>query len=108
MSTALIKLDNQTIRQSILQQKLQIFEVKQFTELENHYKAKCRRAIAEYKSWKCVHAQETDVIQMMYGQLEGIVLRHQAQHAVQAYWIMRQDAKEVLKGYLATLPTYIK
>ncbi len=103
-----MKLDNQTIRHSILKQKLQVFEVMQFTELENHYKAKCRKAIVEYKSWKRVHSQETDVIQMMYGQLEGILLRHQAQNAVQAYWIMREDAKQAVKGYLTALPIYIK
>lgn len=100
-------MDNQIIRNDILNQRLQIFEVKQFIELEHYYKAKCCYALKQYKIWKALHKDETDVVQMLYGQLEGIVLRHHAQSAVQAYWIIRNDYKKVMKDYLSDLPTYI-
>jgi len=82
--------------------------VKQFAELENYYKLQCRQALSDYKKWKRGHLEETDTVQMLYGQLDGIILRHRAQTTASAYWIVRCDYRCVLKSYLSNIPTYIK
>ncbi len=106
MKNNVVKLDDHIIRNDILNQKLQIFEVKQFGELEAYYKQQCRKALDTYKAWKRSYAAETDAIEMLYGQLEGIVLRHHAVSAVQAYWIIRQDYQKIFDTYLNALPAY--
>ena len=106
MKNNVVKLDNHIIRNDILNQKLQIFEVKQFGELEAYYKRQCQKALGAYKAWKREYAGETDAIQLLYGQLDGIILRHHAVNAVQAYWIIRQDYQKIFHTYLNALPTY--
>lgn len=104
----IMMLQNQTIRDVILTNKLQIFEVKQIAELEDFYKKYCKKTLSDYRKWKIFHAQELDVVELLYGQLKGIILRRNAQNAVQAYWIIRKDFKVVFQKYLSETKSYKK
>ena len=79
---------------------LQIFELKQLADMEAHYKEQCRDALKAYKTWRRRHDAETDVIALLYGNLEGIMLRHQAEDAVQIYWTIRHDFRRGFRDYI--------
>lgn len=79
---------------------LQIFELKQMADMEATYRKRCLKAIQTYKAWMRVHASETDVIELLYGNLEGVMLRRQAQDAACLYWIIRLDFRRAFKEYL--------
>ena len=78
----------------------QILELKQMADMAESYKTKCKEAIQAYKNWQAKHADETDVIELLYGSLEGPVLRRQAQDAIQLYWVVRQDFRKAFQEYL--------
>lgn len=80
---------------------LQLFELKQMADMEADYQKECAKAIKAYKAWRCAHEEETDMIELLYGNLEGIVLRRHAEAAVQSYWVIRQDFRHLFKEYLA-------
>lgn len=80
--------------------KLEIFELKQLADMEASYKANCREALALYKKWKHLYSQQTDMIELIYGNLEGVILRRRAEDAVHAYWIIRRDFRALFEEYL--------
>jgi hypothetical protein len=79
---------------------LQIFELKQLADKEALYKAECRKALRRYKSWRREQAAQTDIIELLYGNLEGTLLRRRAEDMVKAYWIIRHDFRRAFKEYL--------
>lgn len=81
--------------------RLQIFELKQLADMEAGYRAKCKQAIEVYKNWQLQHKAETDMIELLYGGLEGRMLRAQAEDMVRMYWVIRQDFRRAFKEYLA-------
>ena len=81
---------------------LQIFELKQLAEMEDSYKQKCKKAIRDYKAWHEAQKSETDIIVLLYGNLEGIMLRKYAEEAVKAYWVIRTDFRCSFKDYIQT------
>jgi len=82
------------------QKSLQIFELKQLAEIESEYKNKCRDAIREYKNWHRIQRNKTDVIEILYGNLEGIMLRRYAEEAIKVYWVIREDFRCSFKSYI--------
>lgn len=102
----IITFQNQTMRDVIVHSKLQIFEVKQITELEAQFKAQCKVALGAYRHWQKQYKEETDVVELLYSQLKGIILRQNAENTVQAYWIIRQDFRAVFQRYLAEHSIY--
>lgn len=80
--------------------KLQIFELKQLAEMENDYRKKSITAISEYKKWRKQKEGQEDIIVVLYGNLEGIVLRRNAEEAVKAYWVIRTDFRRGFKDYI--------
>lgn len=98
--SGLNKFKIETARDVVLNNQLQIFEIKQITELEDKYRKQCKLALFSYKLWKQQYQMETDVIELLYGQLKGVVLKRNAQNMVQAYWVIRQDFRTVFKNYL--------
>lgn len=98
--TNIIRLQNQTIRDVVLNHRLELFEVKQLAEMEASFKDQCKVALRSYKKWCAQYQHETDVIELFYGQLTGIILRRQAENAVQAYWIIRHDFRSAFARYL--------
>ena len=99
-------------QQGGLKGRLQIFELKQLADMEAQYKQQCRQSLASYKAWCQKHAGETDMIELLYGNLEGVMLRRRAEDAVEAYWVIRQDFRCLFKDYLEKSccypPTYLK
>jgi len=90
---------------------LQIFDIKQLADFEHHYKRKCLESIQAYKNWKKIHSQQTDVIELLYGSVKGIMLRRQAEDSIRLYWMVRQDMRQALMSYLShkcCLPSYKK
>lgn len=88
--------------------KLQIFDLKQLSDMEAYYKAQCKAALAAYKNWQDIHAGETDMIALLYGNLEGTMLKRRAHDAVEAYWVIRLDFRKWFQRYLAENSCYPK
>jgi hypothetical protein len=89
-----------------LQSNFQIFDLKQLADMEATYKGSCQKAVADYKSWGRRYGDETDAIAMLYGTLEGAVLRRHAENAVGAYWTIRRDFRRWLHCYLDKAQCY--
>jgi len=89
-----------------LEGRLQIFEMKQLADMEAGYKTKCRAALKQYKKWQAGYEGETDMIELLYGNLEGIMHRRRAEDSVRAYWIIRQDFRRLFADYLAQTKAY--
>jgi hypothetical protein len=104
--TNIITLPNKTLRESIVNKKMELFEVKQMAEMEQSYKIQCQIALKDYKMWHRTYQDETDSLELFYGQLNGTLLKRRAQDAVQAYWIIRQDFRIVFDRYLAVHQSY--
>ncbi len=78
----------------------QIFELKHLADMEADYKRKCRFAIKAYKSWCKGRQAQKDVIELLYGNLEGVMLRRQAENSIEMYWTLRRDFRREFKSYL--------
>jgi hypothetical protein len=104
--TNIITLPNKSLRESIVNKKMELFEVKQMAEMEKNYKTQCQVALKDYKAWHRHYQDETDALELFYGQLHGTLLKRRAQDAVQAYWIIRQDFRVVFDRYLAMHQSY--
>ena len=74
--------------------------------MEAAYKHQCKEAVTTYKKWSRKYADETDVIELLYGAFEGDVLRHHAQERVRAYWAIRQDFRQWYARYMAAHRCY--
>lgn len=80
--------------------KLQIFEVMQMVEIEQRYRRDCQMAIKRYKNWKKNYQDETDLIALIYLQLEGDLLKRHACDFTGAYWRVRHDYRAAFENYL--------
>lgn len=80
---------------------LDFFELKQLAEMEAVYKRQSMQAMKDYKIWQQDQDKETDVIQILYGGLQGAVLRQRAKDTVTAYWIIRKDFRKWYGRYMA-------
>jgi len=79
---------------------LQIFEVMQMVDIEKQYKHECQQAILRYKNWKQKYRNETDLIALIYLQLEGELLKRHAHDFVGTYWRVRHDYRCAFSNYL--------
>lgn len=85
---------------------LQAMDIKHMAEFESVYRQRCRLAIGMYKDWIHSYQSETDIVELLYGSIEGMMLKQQAQDAVKLYWMVRQDFRQALKKYLNNVSTY--
>lgn len=85
---------------------LQIFELKQLADMENAYRQQCRDALQAYRDWLALHDGETDQIEIIYGNLQGQILRRVAEETVKAYWVIRHDFRQWFHRYLANTNYY--
>lgn len=79
--------------------KLNLLEIKQIIELEQDYKKDCMAALKSYKHWLKFYEEETDLIEVVYGDMEGKILRRRAEDLVNAYWVIRQDLRKIIQCY---------
>jgi len=82
----------------------QIFDLLQLSRKERESRAACRRLIREFESWKKQQASEKDFSVRLYGEIEGIMLRRQAQDAVLLYRMIRRDRIRMFAEYVEKLP----
>lgn len=85
---------------------LQIFELKQLADMENAYRQQCRHALHAYRKWLKLYHEETDQIEIIYGNLRGQILRRTAEESVKAYWTIRHDFRQWFHRYLAETNYY--
>ena len=71
--TNIITLSDQSLRHAITEKKMELFEVKQMAEMEHKFKIQCQIALKDYKGWCQQHSEETDALELFYGQLHGVV-----------------------------------
>lgn len=80
---------------------LQIFDVMQMMEIERDTKCQCMKSIHDYKNWQAEYLQETDLINLIYLNRKGDMLKKQAQNLVNFYWQIRLETRNARLKYLA-------
>lgn len=89
-----------------LQGNMQIFDLKQLADMEAIYKEQCQKSVAEYKDWCRTYQNETDMLALLYGDIEGKRLRRQAEDSIGIYWTIRRDFRRWFERYLAKTNCY--
>lgn len=79
---------------------LQIFEVMQIMEIERDTKCQCMQSIHDYKNWQSEYKQETDLINLVYLNRKGDLLKKQARDLVNFYWQIRLEARNARIKYI--------
>ncbi|NCO03631.1 MAG: hypothetical protein GW903_05525 [Alphaproteobacteria bacterium] len=87
-------------------QELCIFEIKQLADKEATYKAQCLQAIKEYKQWQKAIAQETDLIELLYGTMEGKIHHDKMKNMIQLYWAIRKHFRSAFTSYINQTKIY--
>ena len=85
---------------------LEIFEIKQLAEKEAAYKEMCHLALKRYKKWKKIHSDQTDIIELLYGSMEGHMYRNVAIESIQLYWSIRKHFRISFTRYLEKTGCY--
>lgn len=85
---------------------LEIFEVKQLADKEAAYKAMCSEALRRYKHWKKEHSDQTDLIELLYGGMEGNMYRNVAIESIKLYWSVRKHFRISFAHYLEKTGCY--
>lgn len=87
-------------------QNLGIFEIKQLADKEAIYKERCREAIFNYRNWQRSQRDQTDMIEMLYGGMEGKMHRNQVSDSVTIYWAVRKHFRTAFSKYLEKTGCY--
>ncbi len=88
------------LTEHILQRNLQFFDLKQMIEYEAHYKSAARQSIRAVKNWRRAYESETDMVGLLYGSVEGVMLRRQAEDFAKLYWLVRTDVRAAMDIYV--------
>ena len=83
-----------------------LFDIKQLADKEAAYKAECLQAIKEYKIWERKMSDETDLIEILYGTMEGNIYREKMENMIQLYWAVRKHFRSAFTSYLAQVGAY--
>jgi 3-phenylpropionate/cinnamic acid dioxygenase small subunit len=89
-----------------LKRNMQIFDLKQLADMEATYRQNCKQAVIEYKNWERQYKDETDMLALLYGTIEGNMLRRRAEDSVGMYWTVRRDFRNWFNCYLAKTNCY--
>lgn len=87
------------LAEQVLRRDLQFFDLKQMIEFERQYKTAARTAIGELKAWRRAYEQETDMVGLLYGSVEGVMLRRRAEDFAKLYWLVRGDVRQAMAIY---------
>jgi hypothetical protein len=82
------------------QHQWQYLEVKQLAEILARHREKLRLAIREYRLLKTTIAAETDAIEKLYLNYEGMFLRDHLRDALRLYVMINHDYHEAYAAYL--------
>jgi hypothetical protein len=66
-------------------------DLKQLADLAESYKTQYRNAMHKYKIWQKSHINQTDDVALLYGALEGTMLRRHAVDSLKLYRIIKRD-----------------
>lgn len=97
--------------ETVIQQEFQLFDLKQMIEYETLYKKYARESIRALKNWQHRYAQQTDMVELLYGSIEGVMLRRRAEDFTRLYWLVRSNARKAMQLYVKRLshnPPYKK
>lgn len=84
---------------------LQILDLLQLSRKERECKIACLRTIRQFEIWKKKHRSANDSAFSLYSQIEGVILRRQAQDAVLFYKLIRKDRMRAFQHYMEKLST---
>jgi hypothetical protein len=87
----------------IIHQDLQLFDLKQMVEHEARYKCSAREAIAAHRQWRKQYSQQTDMVELLYGSIEGVMLRRRAEDFARLYWLVRADLRKAMSIYMTRM-----
>lgn len=93
---------------SSISNNLEIFELKQLADKEAQYRRHCQKAIRKYKNWCRTQEDQTDIIEILYGSMEGRIYRGQAEDTVRLYWAIRKHFRQAFLIYLDKTGYYPK
>lgn len=86
--------------EQILRKNLQFFDLKQMIEFETRYRTETRAAIRALKNWRRAYEAETDMVALLYGTIEGVMLRRRAEDFTRLYWLLRADVRQAVALYV--------
>ena len=81
----------------------QLLDLLQLSRKEKECQQSCKRSIRQFDDWKKRHREAHSQFPV-YSQIEGILLRRQAQDAVLLYKIVRKDRMRAFADYIEKLP----
>ena len=82
----------------------QIFDLLQLSKEEKEAKARCLCQIRQFNVWKKIQGMEQDFCLKLSSQIEGILLRRQAQDSVHLYRTLRKERIKSFQNYMDQLP----
>lgn len=87
-------------------QNLEIFDLKQLADKEAQYRQYCRDAIRHYRAWQREQSDQTDMIEILYGAMEGDLYRNRVSDSVKIYWTIRKHFRTAFARYLEKTGCY--
>lgn len=82
----------------------QIFDLLQLSRKEREYRTLCIRTMRKFNDWKKSKPAKNDSSLRLYTQVEGVLLRRQAQDAILFYRLIRKDRIRAFNDYIKKLP----
>lgn len=82
----------------------QIFDLLQLSRKEREHRTLCKSMLGKFNAWKKNYRDQTDHSLKLCAQVEGILLRRQAQDAVLFYRMVRKERVRKFRDYLEKLP----
>ncbi len=82
----------------------QIFDLLQLSRKEREYRSLCIRTMRKFNDWKKSKGTAADPLLNFYSQVEGTLLRRQAQDAILFYRLIKKDRMRAFNDYINKLP----
>lgn len=82
----------------------QIFDLLQMSRREKESRHACRISIGRFMQWRRGQNKKHDGVLAFHAQVEGLLLRRQAQDAVLIYRAIRHERIRAFRDYLDRLP----
>lgn len=89
-------------RNKLKEKQFQLMDLKYIADKEADYKLKALNAILNLRAWRKLYENKTDILDISYSSIEGIVLRQYAENRVVAYRFVRDARKRSFEQYIKT------
>ena len=94
--------NNNVDQNKLKEKKFQLMDLKYIADKEADYKFKALKAILNFKAWRKLYESKTDILDISYSSIEGIVLRQYAEKRIAAYRFVRDARKRSFEQYIKT------